>query len=68
MRLLLFLLLLTIPRLGLAASDNSAEERFVVHYAVRLALRQHLRHHARVGAGNKQRLRLLPLCQSCEQL
>src|SRR5258708_14063037 len=34
MRLLLFLLLLSIPRLGLAASDISAEERFVVHYAV----------------------------------
>jgi soluble lytic murein transglycosylase-like protein len=34
MRLLLFLLLLSIPRLGLAASDISAKERFVVYYAV----------------------------------
>ena len=34
MRLLLFLLLLSIPRLGLAATDTSAEERYVVHYAI----------------------------------
>ena len=34
MRLLLFLLLLSIPRLGFAATDISAEERCVVHYAV----------------------------------
>jgi soluble lytic murein transglycosylase len=32
-RLLLLLLLLSIPRLGLAATDPSAEERYVVHYA-----------------------------------
>jgi soluble lytic murein transglycosylase-like protein len=35
MKLLLFLLLLTIPRLGFAATEISAEERYVVHYAVR---------------------------------
>ncbi len=34
MRLLLFLLLLSTPRLGLAATDTSAEERYVVHYAI----------------------------------
>lgn len=34
MRLLLFLLLLSIPRLVLAGADTSTEERYVVHYAV----------------------------------
>src|SRR5258708_25864146 len=34
MRLLLFLLLLSIQRLGFAATDTSAEERYVVHYAI----------------------------------
>src|ERR1700722_10778151 len=34
MRLLLFLLLLSISRLGLAATDTSAEERYVIHYAI----------------------------------
>src|SRR5258708_38292377 len=34
MRLLLFLLLLSIQRLGFAATDISTEERCVVHYAV----------------------------------
>src|SRR5260370_6099321 len=34
MRLLLFLLLLSTPRLGLAATDTSAEERYVQHYAM----------------------------------
>src|ERR1700722_17874268 len=34
MRLLLFLLLLSFQRLGFAATDISAEERCVVHYAV----------------------------------
>ena len=33
MRLLLLLLPLSIPRLGLAATDSSAEERYFVHYA-----------------------------------